>query len=104
MPVGNLDSTLMRAFANAVVKARWLVVVVWVVVGTAAIWQARNVLDSLDLRGDTDHVTEAHLGDRMLRERFARPVAEFFAVTVEGPAPFHTPRPRAVLDSLIADM
>jgi len=104
MPVGNLDSTLMGRFANAVVKARWLIVVVWVVVGAGAVWQARNVLDVLALRGDSDHSTEALLADQMLQQRFARPVGEFFAVTVEGPAPFHTPRPRAVLDSLIADM
>ena len=104
MPVGNSDSTLMRTFANAVVKARWFVVVVWVVVGAGAIWQARNVLDSLDLRGDSNRTTEASLADRMLQERFAQPIGEFFAVTVEGPAPFHTPRPRAVLDSLIAGM
>jgi RND superfamily putative drug exporter len=104
MQLGKIDSVAMRAFASGVIRARWLVVALWVAIGAGAILQARHTLDALDVRGDSDRDTEALRTDGMLRDRFARPIGEFFAVTVEGPAPFHTPRPRAVLDSLIAGM
>lgn len=104
MQVGNRESTAMKAFSSAVVKARWVVVIVWAFLGVGAVWQARNVAEALDVRGDSDRVTEALQAADMLSERFARPVGEFFAVTIEGPAPFHTPRPAAVLSSLIAHL
>ena len=104
MQVGSLESTAMKVFAGAVVKARWLVVVVWAIIGAGAVWQARHVAEVLDIRGDSDRVTEALQAANLLHERFARPVGEFFAVTVEGPAPFRTPRPAAVLESLISRM
>lgn len=104
MALANLDSTIVKFIAGAVVRARWLVVLGWLVVGIGCVWQARSAVESLDITGDSDRDTEALQADAMLQERFARPIAEFFAVTVRGPAPFHTPRPKAVLDSLIATM
>ena len=104
MQVGSLESTAMKVFAGAVVKARWAVVVVWAIIGAGAVWQARHVAEVLDIRGDSDRMTEALQAANLLHDRFARPVGEFFAVTVEGPAPFRTPRPAAVLEGLISRM
>ncbi len=102
MHIGKTQTATMKLFAAAIVRMRWLVVVFWALFGTWAVLQSRHTPEALSIRGDSDHDTEAILADRAVQQRFSRPVGEFFAVTVTGPAPFHTPRPRAVLDRLVA--
>ncbi len=87
---------------RALVRWRWLIIAVWVVIGAVAFYRAPKTPDRLALRGGSDEVTEARLADRLLAERFARPFGEFFAVTIDGPESFATGAARAVLDSLTA--
>ena len=91
----------MRAFAHALVRWRWAVLVVWMLLGTVALLRAPATPELLNIRGGSNQATEATIADGMLRERFARPLSDFFVVTLEGPAPFDSGRPRVVLDSLI---
>jgi RND superfamily putative drug exporter len=92
----------MRLFARAVVKYRWAVIGLWVVIGTVAVIQARHTPERLDLRGGSTRETEAVLADRLLQSRFSRSIGEFFAITLEAPSPIDRPGPAAVLDTLIA--
>ncbi len=89
----------MRLFARAVVKYRWAVIGLWVVIGAFAMMQARHTPERLDLRGGSTRETEAVLADRLLQGRFSRSIGEFFAITLEAPSPIDRPGPAAVLDS-----
>mgnify|MGYP006863142326 CR=1 FL=1 len=77
----------MRLFARAVVKYRWAVIGLWVLIGAFAMMQARHTPERLDLRGGSTRETEAVLADRLLQGRFSRSIGEFFAITLEAPSP-----------------
>jgi RND superfamily putative drug exporter len=92
----------MEPFARVLVRWRWVVLVVWMVVGVVAAVCAPATLGRLNTRGGSSRETEASRADKLLNERFARPIGEFFAVTLEGPSRFDTGPSRAVLDSVLA--
>ena len=94
----------MKWFARAVVKFRWAVIALWVIVGTFAVIQARLTPERLDLRGGSTRETEAVRADRLLQGRFSRSIGEFYAITFEAPVPVDRPGPAAILDSLVAVM
>jgi RND superfamily putative drug exporter len=94
----------MKWFAQAIVKFRWAVIVMWVLVGCLAVAQARHTPERLDIRGGSTRDTEAVRADRLLQDRFSRSIGEFFAITLEAPSPMDRPGPAAVLDSLVAAM
>ena len=79
---------------------RWVVVAIWAAVGAVAAVHARHTARLLDVRGGSTRPSEASSADRLLNQRFASPVSEFFAVTLRGPAPVDDPPARVVLDSL----
>ena len=93
---------LMDRFAQALVRWRWVVMVVWAVAGAVAAVRAPATPGLLNIRGGSERETEASLTEDMLNSRFSRPIGEFYAVTLEGPGSFETPGPRAALDSLLA--
>ncbi len=83
------------------VRWRWLVVAAWAVAGVVAAAVAPRTVQLLNIRGGSDRPSEAIVAERMVQERFDRPLGEFFAVVVEGPAPFDTAgRPAEVLAAL----
>jgi len=86
--------------ARGLVRWRWAIVLVWAVVGVFAAARARAIERLLNLRGGSNQETEASRAEETLKRRFDSPVSEFFAVTLAAPAPFTTPAPRLVLDSL----
>jgi RND superfamily putative drug exporter len=88
--------------ARAVIRYRWLIIVCWAILGVLAARQAPRVLDVLNVGGTTRQVTESATAERLLRERFSRPLSDLFAVTFTAPDPIDQPFPRSVLDSLIA--
>jgi RND superfamily putative drug exporter len=92
----------MQQFARGLVRWRWAVVVVWVVLGGVAVARAPHTQETLNIRGGSTRDTEATRADRMLQERFDRSVGEFFAVTLQAPSPLDHPRTRSVFDSLSA--
>ena len=81
---------------------RWVVLVVWAVIGTVAAIRAPATPALLNIRGGSERETEASRTEDLLTARFSRPIGEFFAVTLHSPAPFDQPAPRAALDTLLA--
>jgi RND superfamily putative drug exporter len=92
----------MDRFARAVVKGRWVVLVVWAVVGVVAAVRAPATPSLLNIRGGSYRPTEASRTQDLLTSRFSRPIGEFFAITLQGPESFDSPAPRATLDTLLA--
>src|SRR5438552_9555924 len=92
----------MERFARALVRWRWVVLVVWAVIGTVAAIRAPATPALLNIRGGSERETEASRTEDLLTARFSRPIGEFFAVTLHSPAPFDQPAPRAALDTLLA--
>ena len=92
----------MEPFARALVRWRWAVLVVWVVIGAVALVRAPATPGLLNIRGGSQRETEASRTEKLLNDRFARPIGEFFAVTLEGPSRFDSGPSREVLDSVIA--
>ena len=94
----------MDRFARALVRWRWVVLVVWAVVGAVAAVRAPATPALLNIRGGSRRPTEASRTENLLTRRFSRPIGEFFAITLEAPGSFDTPAPRAVLDTLLATL
>jgi len=92
----------MEPYARALVRWRWVVLVVWTVIGVVAAVRAPATPGRLNTRGGSSRKTEASHTEKLLKERFARPIGEFFAITLEGPSPFDSGPSRAVLDSALA--
>lgn len=83
---------MLRLLARLLVRWRWPLIVFWVVLGTIAVTQAPDTQHRLNLRGGSKKPTEASRVDDVLRERFARPLSEFLAVTVSADSPLAQPR------------
>ncbi|MBA3555518.1 MAG: hypothetical protein H0W29_12250, partial [Gemmatimonadales bacterium] len=94
----------MERFARALVRRRWAVLAVWVVIGVVAAVRAPATPALLNIRGGSERETEASRAEDLLNTRFSRPIAEFFAVTLEGPARFDSGGGRPVLDTLLAGL
>src|SRR6266850_8489238 len=73
----------MGFLARYLVRARWAIIVVWVMIGFFAARAAPKTVELLNTRGGSRKPTEAGQADRILRDRFSSPLSEFFAVTVE---------------------
>jgi RND superfamily putative drug exporter len=93
-----------RHFARALVRWRWAVVVVWAAVAVVAAVRAPRTPELLSIRGGSNRPTEASRADQLLNSRFARPISEFYAVTLQGPGSFREGTHAAALDTLIATL
>ncbi len=100
--VTRYHSAVIQTFGTAIIRWRWAVIVVWLVVGVLAGTRAGDTAGRLELRGRSDRVTEARIADSLLSARFTRPVSEFYAVTLQGPAPIIDGVAGELLDSLTA--
>jgi RND superfamily putative drug exporter len=94
----------MDRYARSLVRWRWVVLVVWAVIGAVAAVRAPATPSLLNIRGGSERETEASRTEDLLTRRFSRPIGEFFAVTFEAPASFDDPGPHAALDSLLASL
>ncbi len=92
----------MERFARALVRWRWVVLGIWVAAGAVAAVRAPATPGLLNIRGGSERETEASRTETLLGARFTRPIGEFFAVTLQGPAPFDSGAGRPVLDSILA--
>lgn len=93
---------ILGAVARGLVRSRWVVLAIWLVIGTVSLNRAPQTPERLALRGGSDTPSEARLADQLLAEGFTRPFGEFFAVTLEGPSSFRAGPARDALDSLTA--
>ena len=91
----------MERFARVLVRWRWVVLAVWAGIGAVAAVRAPATPALLNIRGGSARETEASRAEKQLNVRFSRPIAEFFAVTLEGPGPLDQGPGRVVLDSLL---
>ena len=74
----------------------------WLIALAAAVPGAFHVSDRLQVQGGGLRNSESQRADRMLREEFERPVAAFFAVTIQARVPLTNAAYSAFLDSLVA--
>ena len=92
----------MDRFARALVRWRWVVLVVWAVIGAVAAVRAPATPSLLNIRGGSERETEASRTEDLLTQRFSRPIGEFFAVTLRGARVVRRAGTRAALDTLLA--
>ena len=90
--------------AGLIVRSRWLIVALWIIIGAIGIVRARHTPELLTIRGGADRETEAARADRLLATRFNRPFSEFLAVALESTRPFTEGMARSALDSITADL
>jgi RND superfamily putative drug exporter len=88
--------------SRAVIRWRWAIIAFWTVVGYLAAEKSPQVVQVLNVRGGSREPTEASRADQLIRTRFAKPLNDFFAVTVEAPEPVDSAPARLLLDSLLA--
>ncbi|MEO8450487.1 MAG: MMPL family transporter [Gemmatimonadota bacterium] len=93
---------MLRAFAHALVRARWVAMAAWAIIGAVALFEAPKTAGLLNLRGGRALATESRRADDILTNDFARPFSEFLAVTIEGPSSFKSAPARETLDTLVA--
>ena len=99
---GPYHSAVFDTFGTFLIRFRWAVILIWLAGGVFAATQAGATLGLLELRGRASQTTEARFADSLLTERFARPVSEFYAVTLSGPGPVTEGEGGDLLDSLTA--
>jgi RND superfamily putative drug exporter len=80
------------------------VIAAWGAIGVVAGIRARGTPALLTGQGGSTLRSESQHAEDVVASRFARPVAEAFAVTVTAPVPFDRPGPRLVLDSIAATL
>ncbi len=90
--------------SRALIRFRWVVIVFWAVVGYLAAGKAPQVEQALNVRGGSREPTEASRTDQLLRERFDKPLNDFFAITLEAPVPIDSAPTSVLLDSLTAKL
>ena len=88
--------------ARFIVRFRFHIIAVWVVVAAVAIPHASRVQEVLQVESGTIAHSEAARANRLIEEAFPRPVSNFFAITVSAPAPIDSPRTRALIEELTA--
>lgn len=94
----------MLPLARALIRRRWIVIVLWTILGAYATLRAPKTPELLSARGGSFKVTEADEVSALIRTRFAAPLGETFALTLEAPAAIDSGRPGAVFDSLVASL
>jgi len=92
----------MTRLGYALVRWRWFVLLAWAGSGVLAWRGAPRVLGVLSLQSNIDPSMEAARAGLILRQRFAKPLSDLFAVTVPTPDGIDGPHARLVLDSLEA--
>ena len=90
----------MERVTQGLVRWRWLVIAVWAIAGFFALRAAPDTPALLNLRGGSKRPTEAAHADSLIRTAFPKPLSEFFAVTIEGPAPVDTGAAKAFVEAL----
>ena len=91
-----------KPLARLLIRWRWTVIVLWAIIGYLAARRAPRVLEVLNVQGGSRQQTESSYADALVRERFARPLNDLFAVIIEAPEPFEAAAPRTVVDSLVS--
>jgi len=87
--------------SQALIRWRWGIILFWSVLGYLAAQKSPEVVQALNVRGGSRQPTEAGRVDNLLRDRFSKPLSDFFAITVESPGLVDSAPTRTLLDTLI---
>lgn len=90
----------MIALARVIVRLRFLVIAVWLVVAAFAIPRAAMVDEVLQTEGHSLQPTESQQVSQTMLESFNRPTVAFWAVVVAGPVPIDSPAYHDVVQRL----
>ena len=91
---------MIRFLARLLVRWRWFAIAGWAVLGVVGTVLAPRAQHRLNTRGGSQQPTEASRVDDVLRARFARPLSEFLAITVQSPVPIQGEDPQTRLARL----
>ena len=94
----------MLPLARALIRRRWIVIVLWTVLGAYATLRAPGTPELLSARGGSFKVTEADKVSALIRTRFAAPLGETFALTLQAPSAVDSGHSGAVFDSLVVSL
>ena len=94
----------MLPLARALIRRRWIVIVLWTILGGYATLRAPRTPELLSARGGSFKVTEADKVSALIRTRFAAPLGETFALTLQAPAAVDSGRSGAVFDSIVTSL
>ncbi len=86
--------------ARGIVRFRLPLIVLWLIVAALAIPRASKVDQVLEVQGHSLYDSDSQQADDLIREAFQQPIADFFAVTINGPTSIEDPQYQTVLDSL----
>jgi len=86
--------------AQSIVRYRIPLLLFWIVALVLAMPKASRVHERLQVEGEPMLNSESEAAGRLIRDVFPEPIAHFFVVTLRGPVPIDSARPRAVLTSL----
>jgi RND superfamily putative drug exporter len=86
--------------SRIIVKYRYPVIGVWLLVGILATPQASHVDEVLEVQGHSLYHSDSQLAHNLIRDSFAQPISDFFAVTLTGPVVVDSPPYQALVDSL----
>ncbi|MBI3983625.1 MAG: MMPL family transporter [Gemmatimonadetes bacterium] len=89
--------------ARSIVRFRFPIIAFWAVVAVLAIPAARRAGNVLRVEGQASQ-TESEQVYRLVREAFAQPIAQYFAITVQGPIPVDSAPFAALIDELARDV
>lgn len=87
--------------ARAIVRFRFFIIAGWAAVAALAVPRATHVADVLSVEGGPVETESEHVY-RLVREAFPRPIAQFFAITIQGTMPIDSAPYSVLLDSLVA--
>lgn len=91
-----------RGLPGTIVRFRMLVILFWIVAGGVAMPGARGVDQDVAVQGGGLDDSESQRTDATIRRAFSQPVADFLAITVQGPVTIADPAYASLLDSLAA--
>ena len=71
--------------ARAIVRFKYAVIAVWVLIAVFSIPRASRVHDVLNVEGESATLTESRRAELAMRQAFAQPLTTYFAVTITSP-------------------
>jgi len=83
-----------------IVKFRAPILFAWAIAAVISWPRAARVQEGLQVQGQRLRLSESQEATERILETFARPVGDFFAITVAGPLPIDSPPTRSVIESI----
>jgi RND superfamily putative drug exporter len=92
----------LTALARVVVRLRYAIIALWVLVAFFAFPRAGRVGEVLQVEGRSMRPTESDRVQEIIEREFEQPLAQFLAIGIDGPEPVDAPRYQRLIDQLRA--